>query len=49
MYFTTIENSLSLFFTKIVKLDPDPRSLYLLDPDSHSDKLLDPDADPKPC
>ena len=35
---------MSLFFTKFVKLDPDP----------HSEKLLDPDpqkmnADPQPC
>ena len=34
---------MSLFFTKFVKLDPDPHSFYLLDPDPHSEKLLDPD------
>ena len=44
---------MSLFFTKFVKLDPDPHSFYLLDPDPHSEKLLDPDlpkmnADPQP-
>ena len=54
MYFTTKENSVSLFFTKFVKLDPDPHSFYLLDPDPHSEKVLDPDsqkinADPQPC
>ena len=32
---------MSLFFTKFVKLDPDPHSFYLLDPDPHSEKLLD--------
>ena len=44
-----------LFFTKFVKLDPDPEphSFYLLYPDPHSEKLLDPDpkkmnADPLP-
>ena len=51
--FTTKQNSVSLFFTKFVKLDPDPHSFYLLDPDPHSEKLLDPDppkmnADPHP-
>ena len=47
---------MSLFFTKFVKLYPDPHSFYLLDPNSdpHSEKLLDPDpqklnADPQPC
>ena len=46
---------MSLFFTKFVKLDPDPHSFYRLDknPDPHSEKLLDPDpqkinADPQP-
>ena len=46
---------MSLFFTKYVKLDPDPHSFYLLDPDldPHSEKLLDPDpqkmnGDPQP-
>ena len=44
---------MSIFFTKFVKLDPDPHSFYLLDPDPHSEKLLDPDplemnADPQP-
>ena len=44
---------MSLFFTKFVKLDPDPHSFYLLDPDPHSEKLLNPDpqkmnADPQP-
>ena len=44
---------MSLFFTKFVKLDPDPHSFYLLEPDPHSEKLLDPDplemnADPQP-
>ena len=36
---------MSLFFTKFVKLDPDPHSFYRLDknPDPHSEKLLDPD------
>ena len=34
---------MSLFFTKFVKLDPDPHSFYLLDPDLHSFYLLDPD------
>ena len=53
MYFTTIEISKSLFFTKFVTLDPDPHSFYLLDPDPHSEKLLNPDpqkmnADPLP-
>ena len=53
MYFTTKENSVSLFFTKFVKQDPDPHSFYLLYPDPHSEKLLDPDphkmnADPQP-
>ena len=43
MFFTTKENSLSLFFTKFVKLDPDPHSFYFLDLDLHSEKLLDPD------
>ena len=44
------------FFTKFVKLDPDPHgshSFYLLDPDPDSEKLLDPDpqkmnVDPQP-
>ena len=44
---------MSIFFTKFVKLDPDPHSFYLLEPDPHSEKLLDPDplemnADPQP-
>ena len=46
---------MSLFFTKFVKLDPDPHLFYLLDtdPDPHSEKLQDPDpqkmnADPQP-
>ena len=55
MYFTTTEN-MSLFFTKFVKLDPDPHEsalFYILDPDLHLEKLLDPDpqkmnADPQP-
>ena len=45
MYFTTKENFMSLFFTKFIRLYPDPHSFYLLDldPDPHSEKLLDPD------
>ena len=45
---------MSLFFTKLVQLDPDPHSFYLLDPNPNSEKLLDPDqqkmnAEPQPC
>ena len=59
MYFTTIENSLSGYFSQNflswIQIHMDPDSFYLLDPDPdlHSEKLLDPDpqkmnADPQP-